>query len=91
MSRRNLPGGKGLTEDSNLPSIYRRPARAAFVRGPGGETPAGMGQSDKTPPRLVASKIPSPGGLKKFGWTARRGGGFRLGGAPLENGWEAAP
>ncbi len=74
-------GGKRLTEDSNLPSIYRRPARAAFVRGPGGETPSGRA-NPKTPPRLVASKIPSPEGLKKFGWLARRGGGFRLGGVP---------
>ncbi len=51
MSRRNLPGGKGLTEVSNLPSIYRRPARAAFVRGPGGETPAGRGLSAWWGPR----------------------------------------
>src|SRR5689334_1063713 len=63
MSRRNLPLGKALTEDSKPPSIYRRPARAAFGRGPGGEPPLREGESDKAPPRIAASKTPHPVGL----------------------------
>ena len=89
---RNLPGGKGLTEASNFQSIYRLPARAAFGRGPGGEPPLWEGQSTKTPPRIAASKFPSPGGLTYFWLAGKPGRGpCGLAGSPKANGWEATP
>ena len=73
--------GKGLLRDSNLPSIYRRPAGAAFGGGPGGEPPLGSA-NPKAPSPDCGLQNTFPRGLKYFGWLARRGGGFWLGGVP---------
>jgi hypothetical protein len=81
MSRRNLSGGKALTEASNLPTIYGRRARAAFGSGPGVPPPLGSA-NPKSPTRIATSKKHPPGGLTWFGWRASRGGDFRLGGVP---------
>lgn len=91
MSRRNLPVGKALTEDSKAPSIYWRRARAAFFVRPG------------VPPPLRGDqpKIPSPAcGLQNsiprrapMVWKGQQDGEgtFGLVGSPKENGWEVAP
>ena len=82
MSRRNLPVGNGLTEDSNLPSIYRLPARAAFVSGPGGEPPLRGDQSKNTLPGLQPPKhLPPEGSNTLAGWQDGEGV-FWLGGVP---------
>ncbi len=85
---RNLSVVKALTEDSNLPSLYRLPARAAFGRGPGGEPPLWEGQSE-IPDPAFRSKLPPPGGITCFGCGEAGEGTFGLAGSPKAKGWEA--
>ena len=79
--------GNGLTEDSNLPSLYRRPARAAFGRGPGGEPPLGSA-NPKSPTRHSAPKNIPPEGSLTLDCGDAGEGTFGLVGSPKEKGWE---